>query len=155
MQELQQYLKSRPDIVSVYFNEAGEYVFFPRPGFDQKMNRDEVLAQKVSKSEQVIADATAPVETVDAKVLEKLAEDVKSFEAEKAEHDIKKAELVDKELAIEDAQKVIDAQVAEYEAKKAELEKRAGDYDFADAEISRLKTSVATLTKELAATKKA
>lgn len=54
MTELQQHLTDNPQIETVYFNEAGEWLFSQHPSYPIAKNRDEVLGTvtKTSKKDK-------------------------------------------------------------------------------------------------------
>ena len=43
---LKDLLRAHPETKAVYFNAKGEYLCYPRPGFDKKKTRDEILGKE-------------------------------------------------------------------------------------------------------------
>lgn len=44
------YLKAKPNMKAVYFNEAGEWLFVKREGYDEEISREELLSETTESS---------------------------------------------------------------------------------------------------------
>lgn len=54
MDSLKDLLRAHPETKAVYFNSKGDYLCYPKPGFDQMKTREEILGEEKPKPEVVI-----------------------------------------------------------------------------------------------------
>lgn len=153
MDALKDILKNKPEVSTVYFNEAGEWLFFPREGFNTKLDRETLLKMKslteVLPGAQVTSynpEGGATAASVKDSVLSK-TKDAEDFETEKLIFAKEKAVFEERKQyleALEESEKTLKEDL---NTAKLELKNLQEDSSTKDALIKTLEAELADAKK--------
>jgi len=136
MKKLVDFLNGNPLVREVYFNEAGEWMFHSRPGFEKVLSREEIL-DAYDESEDELGEEGKVIEPktesfdfselkaeLKAEIIEELkAEIKKEVFSELAEEAEKRAKEESEAKAAQESQEKADKEALEAKLKAEEAEK--------------------------------